>query len=120
MTPGWIRRHQWPAGKDRRCKQCGQLKGNAQRFCKWRETRKPLVTSQRRVVKPKSPPLLDSEIQSFGVGPLNLDVSLARLHGWSEKQIARVADAIGKLARKEGSIAERRHPELAKENGVSV
>lgn len=58
---------------------------------------------------------------SFGVGPISLDVQMAREHGWSDKQLLRAMDKIEDLSKKESRIAVRRHPErYARMNGVLV
>ena len=64
---------------------------------------------------------IDEETRSVGWGCLELDVEMARSHGWSEKQIRRAHDVLQALARKEGAIARRRRPELYKdEDGITV
>lgn len=55
-------------------------------------------------------PWIDEETQSASVGPLSLDVTMARGHGWSEKQIERVAEQIRVLSRRNGAISHRRGP----------
>jgi hypothetical protein len=54
---------------------------------------------------------IDDETREVGVGPLNLDVTMARGHGWTEKAIKRTADLIQKIAKRESAYARRRHPE---------
>lgn len=53
---------------------------------------------------------IDEETHSTGVGPLSLDVAMARRHGWSEKQINRVAEQIGVLSRRNAAISHRNGP----------
>lgn len=39
------------------------------------------------------------EVTSFGVGPISLDIEMARRHGWSETLIKRTQEFIGAIAR---------------------
>lgn len=45
-----------------------------------------------------------------GVGPVSLDVAMARQHGWSIQQIDRALDELGKISRRYGDLAHRRGP----------
>jgi hypothetical protein len=42
---------------------------------------------------------INSETRSFGIGPVVLDVEMARAQGWSEKIIQQAAFAIGAISR---------------------
>lgn len=60
---------------------------------------------------------LDQELVSVatartsGVGPILLDCAMARRHGWTGREIVRVALILGAVSRFAGSAARRRHPE---------
>lgn len=56
-------------------------------------------------------PAIDEETREVHFGPVGLDCSLARAHGYSEKQLERMHDAIKRLVTKESAIARRRYPE---------
>jgi hypothetical protein len=61
------------------------------------------------------------DTQEIGMGPVNLDASMARRHGWSEQQIRRAWEVLRMVAQAEGEIAQANHPHLYKdEHGVSV
>ena len=53
-------------------------------------------------------PFIPPDADSHGVGPLGLDIKMARGHGWTQKQIERVAKAIGTISRREGAISHRK------------
>lgn len=64
---------------------------------------------------------IDEETRDASCGPLLIDCDLARLHGWSEKQINRAFELVSVIARKEAGIVQRTKPELfRKRDGVSV
>jgi hypothetical protein len=72
------------------------------------------------IIWPKRRPI-DDETREVSWGCLSLNVSLARGHGWSEKQLDRVHDQLAKIAKKESRIAGKAHPErFEDEHGVSV
>lgn len=52
--------------------------------------------------------LLDSA--AVGVGPLSLDVTMARKHGWSPSQISRVVGQLGALSRRNHALSHRNGP----------
>ena len=56
---------------------------------------------------PISKRLVHPDTTSHGVGPLDLDVAMARRHGWSEKAIERTVKAIGEMSRRESGLAHR-------------
>lgn len=53
---------------------------------------------------------IDEETRSVGFGPVELNVEMARLHGWSEEGIRRAYDVLQACARKESIYARRAHP----------
>lgn len=56
-------------------------------------------------------PIVSENTTDWGVGPVGLNVDMARRHGWTEKQINRAAEELRRISRKEGGIAQRRHPD---------
>lgn len=48
---------------------------------------------------------INEETSEFGVGPLNLDVKMARRHGWSEEAIEYVAKLIGDVSQREATVS---------------
>lgn len=64
----------------------------------------------------------DTHHTSYSVGPVGLNVEMCKKHGWSDKQILRAEDALAKVSRKEGRIAQRRHPDWyhVSKSGVSI
>ena len=59
---------------------------------------------------------VNDETSNIGVGPVDLDVDMARRHGWSEEQIERAFETLKYVSRVEGTIAELNHPELFEED----
>lgn len=55
-------------------------------------------------------PYIRPTATNHGVGPLDLDLEMARRQGWSEAQLERTAKAIGTLSRREAAIAHRKGP----------
>ena len=53
-------------------------------------------------------PYVPEDAHSFGVGPLQLDVLMARRHGWTWAAIYRTAKKIGAISRREAAIAHRK------------
>lgn len=53
---------------------------------------------------------INEETQSTAVGPISLDVAMARRHGWSEKQIERVAKRLGAISRFNKTLSHRKGP----------
>lgn len=47
---------------------------------------------------------------TIGVGPIELDVEMARIAGWSQAAIERAAKEIRKLSRRENALAHRNGP----------
>lgn len=61
------------------------------------------------------------ETSEVSMGPISLDVDMARGHGWTEGQIERAWFVLQAVAKAEGEVAGLRHPELYKtEDGVTV
>jgi hypothetical protein len=52
------------------------------------------------------------------MGPVSLDVSMARAGGWSEEQIERAWSALEAVAQAEGEIARLNNPSLYEYNEV--
>lgn len=53
---------------------------------------------------------VNASTHSWGVGPVQLDVDMARTQGWSEAAIERTCDKLTTISRREGSIAHRNGP----------
>lgn len=49
-----------------------------------------------------------AEAISFGVGPVTLDIEMARCHGWSKEQIGRAAEELEAISIRERDIAHSR------------
>lgn len=64
----------------------------------------PYAMSESMRIKP--------DTQSYGVGPLSLDVAMARRHGWTEEMLEGAADEIAKLSRSKGMEAQSKNPHL--------
>ena len=62
----------------------------------------PRILSKRPRVTP--------DTQSFGIGPLDFDVTEARRSGWSEAAIERVAAQLSDIGKREFSLAHRGGP----------
>lgn len=60
---------------------------------------------------------IDEDTLEIGQGPLNLDVAMARAHGWTEEQIARTWETLQALADLEGGAAQERCPHLYRVEG---
>lgn len=64
---------------------------------------------------------IDEETREASCGPLSLNVSLARAHGYSQKQIDRMFETVSRLAKKESGISTRRFPDRnAKQLGTVI
>lgn len=59
----------------------------------------------------------NSETSVIGVGPVSLDVAMAREHGWSEQQIERSWAALESVSLAESEISRLRRPELFEDDG---
>lgn len=55
-------------------------------------------------------PPVDKDTRAASIGPVTLNVAMARRHGWSEEAINRAVKEIGRISRTESSIAHRRGP----------
>ena len=57
---------------------------------------------------------------SASMGPVSLDVSMAKAHGWSDAALARAWAALEAVARRESGYARRRYPDRYKKVGGVV
>lgn len=69
----------------------------------------------KKALRPR--PEIDEETRAIGRGPLQFDVTLARAHGWSEKSIAKVWEALKAAARPAEAGAFRARRERYNESG---
>lgn len=56
--------------------------------------------------------LIGPDTHSYGVGPLSIDVDMARKHGWSEESIEGAADEVARSSRAYGMQAMYDNPHL--------
>ena len=54
----------------------------------------------------------DKDTGAIGKGPVDIDVDMARNHGWTDQQIERAWAVIEAVAEAEGQIAQANNPEL--------
>ncbi len=47
---------------------------------------------------------------SHGIGPLTIDLAMARRHGWSQEQLQKVVGLIGDISRREGDVSHWKGP----------
>lgn len=66
--------------------------------------------SMKRAARPTSTTGINAETYTFGVGPLDLYVHMARTQGWSEAQIERTAEKLIAICKREAGIAHRNGP----------
>ncbi len=71
---------------------------------------------------PSGPLEVEEKDLAWGVGAVTLDCEMARLHGWTERDINAAAKQLARISRFYGNRARRRHPEWYEEErpGVTV
>lgn len=62
--------------------------------------------------KHHTPHTIDDQTGSVGIGCVAIDCEMARKHGYTNRQLERLFNAVTSLARKETGIAKRRHPDF--------
>lgn len=64
----------------------------------------------RRRTAPPRRPFIRETTEEIACGPVELDVKMARRHGWSERAIERAWKALSAISKREGGLAHRRGP----------
>jgi hypothetical protein len=75
---------------------------------------------KRKVSKAKPRPFINDETYAASWGPLEIDVEMARAHGWSERSIAACYDVLCAEGKRRGAAGRRAHPERYEKNGQGM